>query len=87
MISKPRQTLELEDELMRLNALVRERREQLARIEDCPNDQCPCRVVWKDKVEKGLATQMRKIGKQVKTPSGCGVPKPKKAKAAARRKA
>ena len=87
MISKPQQTLELEAELMRLNALVRERRQQMARLDDCPNPECPCRVVWKDKVEKGLASQMRKIGKQVKGPCDCASPKTKRKQApAAKRK-
>lgn len=87
MISKPREKLELEAELTRLNALVRERREQMARIEDCPNPECPCRVVWKDKVEKGLASQMRKIGKQVRGSCGCAPPpEPKTKKTVAGRK-
>jgi hypothetical protein len=57
---------ELEAELVRLNALVRERREQLARLEDCPNQTCPCRVVWRDVVEKNLATQVRKVRRNVR---------------------
>jgi len=77
MSSKPRETLELEAELIRLNTLVRERRQQLDRLKECPNDECPCRVVWKDKVEKGLASQMRKIGKQVKP---AAAPRPVQAK-------
>jgi len=71
---------------MRLNALVRERREQAARLEACPNPECPCRTVWQEKVDKGVASQMRKIGKQVKDPCGCSPAKPQK-KASARRKA
>lgn len=58
---------ELEAELVRLNALVRERREQLARLEDCPNQACPCRVVWREVVEKNLATQVRKVRHNVRT--------------------
>jgi hypothetical protein len=64
--SKQRETAELEAELLRLNALVRERREQLARLEKCPNPECPCRLVWKEHVARGLASQMGKIRRQVR---------------------
>jgi hypothetical protein len=62
---KPRDATELEAELLMLNALVRERRKQLARLEKCPNKDCPCRIVWRDHVEKNLAGQVRKIRRQV----------------------
>ena len=55
----------LEAELLRLNALVRERRKQLARLEECPNKDCPCRLVWRDQVEKNLEGQVGKIRRQV----------------------
>ncbi len=64
---------ELETELLRLNKLVRERRDHLARLEKCPNPDCPCRVVWRDHVEKNLASQVTKIRRQVRgnsTPPG-----------------
>jgi hypothetical protein len=55
----------LEAELLRLNALVRERRKQLARLEKCPNKDCPCRLVWREHVEKNLEGQVGKIRRQV----------------------
>jgi hypothetical protein len=57
---------ELEAELMRLSALVRERRAQLARLAKCPNKDCPCRVVWRDHVEKNLAGMVGKIRRRVR---------------------
>jgi hypothetical protein len=57
---------ELEAELFRLNALVRRRREQLARLEHCPHKDCECRQVWKEVVEQKLAHQVGKIRKQVR---------------------
>ncbi len=65
MKSKQREAAELEAELLRLNMLVRERREQLARLKDCPNPSCPCRVVWREAVEKDLALQVGKIRREV----------------------
>jgi hypothetical protein len=56
---------ELEAELLRLNTLVRERRKQLVRLEKCPNKDCPCRVVWRNHVEKNLAGQVGKIRRKV----------------------
>ncbi len=56
---------ELEAELMRLNLLVRERRKQLARLEKCPNKDCPCRFVWREHVEENLAGQVTKIRRHV----------------------
>ncbi|MGA2864989.1 MAG: hypothetical protein ABSF95_10950 [Verrucomicrobiota bacterium] len=72
MRSKERGVPELEAELLRLNALVRERRQQLARLQSCPNPLCPCRVVWREQVEKGLASQVRKIRKHVRATPGRG---------------
>jgi hypothetical protein len=62
---KQRETTDLEAELLRLNALVRERRKQLARLEKCPNKDCPCRFVWREQVEKNLEGQVGKIRRQV----------------------
>jgi hypothetical protein len=66
---KPREATELEAELVRLNALVRERRKQLARLDKCPNKDCPCRFVWREHVEKNLAGQVGKIRRQVRSRS------------------
>ena len=66
MKRKERAAIELEAELVRLNALVRDRRQQLARLEDCPHKSCECRLVWRDHVEKLLASQVGKIRKQVR---------------------
>jgi hypothetical protein len=63
---KSREATELEAELLRLHGLVRERRAQLARLEKCPNKDCPCRVVWREHVEKNLAGQVGKIQRQVR---------------------
>ena len=65
MNGKQRKTTALEAELLRLNALVRERRKQLARLEKCPNEDCPCRFVWREQVEKNLEGQVLKIRRQV----------------------
>ena len=64
---KPQDATELEAELLRLNTLVRERRKQLARLEKCPNPDCPCRVVWRNHVEKNLAGQVGKIRSHVRS--------------------
>jgi hypothetical protein len=66
MNSKSREVIELEAELMRLNTLVRARRQQLARLAKCPNKDCQCRAVWRQVVEKDLANQMGRIRRQVK---------------------
>jgi hypothetical protein len=66
MKRKQRDAAELEAELLRLNTLVRERREQLARLETCPNKSCPCRAVWRQVVEENLASQVGKIRRQVR---------------------
>jgi hypothetical protein len=62
---KLQEATDLEAELLRLNTLVRERRKQLARLEKCPNKDCPCRVVWRNHVEKNLAGQVGKIRRKV----------------------
>jgi hypothetical protein len=66
MRNKRQETIELEAELFRLNALVRKRRQQLARLEKCPNKDCECRAVWHEVVNKNLAGQMTKIRRQVR---------------------
>lgn len=66
MKSKKQQVLELGAELERLNELVRQRRKQLAFLETCPNKSCECRSVWRDVVEKKLASQVGKIRKRVR---------------------
>ena len=65
MSGKRRETTDLEAELLRLNALIQERRKQLARLETCPNKDCPCRFVWREQVEKNLEGQVLKIRRQV----------------------
>jgi hypothetical protein len=69
MKSKRIAALELEAELVRLNALVRARRKQLAFLAKCPNKDCECRAVWRDVVEKNLAGQMGRIRRQVRSKS------------------
>ena len=64
---KQREATGLEGELLKLNALVRERRKQLARLEKCPNKDCPCRSVWREHVEKNLDGQVGKIREQVRS--------------------
>ena len=66
MNRKDREATDLEAELLRLNALVRERRKQLARLEKCPNKDCPCRFVWREQVEKNLEGQVGRIRRQVR---------------------
>jgi hypothetical protein len=65
MKKKQPEKVDLEAELVRLNALVRERRKQLARLEKCPNQDCPCRFVWREVVEERLAGQVGKIRQQI----------------------
>ena len=67
---KPRESTELEADLVRLNALARERRKQLVRLEKCPNKDCPCRFVWREHVEKNLAGQVGRIRRQVRGKPG-----------------
>jgi len=69
MKSKQREALELEAELLRLNTLVRQRRQQLARLEKCPNQDCECRRIWREVVEKDLANQVGKIRRHVRRPA------------------
>ena len=64
--SSLRTVVELESELLRLTELVRARRQQLARLEKCPNKDCECRKVWREVVERKLASQVGKIGKGVR---------------------
>jgi hypothetical protein len=87
---KPQDATELEAELLRLNTLVRERRKQLARLESCPNKDCPCRVVWRNHVEKSLAGQVGKIRRKVRSKKAQptkpkGQPKPRPATSQQRR--
>lgn len=63
--AQPR-TAKLEAELHRLNELVRQRRQQLARLEDCPNHECECRHVWREVVDSKVATQVGKLGKHLR---------------------
>ena len=64
--SAPKTVLELESELLRLTELVRARRKQLARLEKCPNKDCECRQVWREVVEKKLASQVGKVRQGVR---------------------
>ena len=68
MKSKEREAVDLEAELLRLNALVRQRRKQLARLAECPNKDCECRAVWQEVVSKKLAGQIGKIRRHVRRP-------------------
>ncbi len=74
-----RETAELEAELLRLNTLVRQRRTQLARLENCPHKDCECRKVWREVVEKDLSRQVGKIRKQVRGQRAANKLKPKRA--------
>ncbi len=67
MKSKRNEAQALETELMRLNTLVRQRRAQLARLEQCPNKDCECRRIWSDTVEETLAQQVGKIRRHVRS--------------------
>jgi hypothetical protein len=66
--ARPRRA-KLEAELLRLNELVRQRRQQLARLENCPDHDCECRRVWREVVESKLASQVSKVGKHVRQSS------------------
>jgi hypothetical protein len=79
---KPRKASALEAELMRLSLLVRERRKQLDRLEKCPNKDCPCRFVWRERVEENLAGQVSKIRHRVRAKAN----KSAKSKAVPRRR-
>lgn len=63
---KPPNASKLEAQLAWLNTLLRERRKQLARLEKCPNKDCPCRFVWREHVEQNLAGQIGKIRSRVR---------------------
>ena|SRR5208337_819718 len=63
---KQRAVTELEAELVRLSLLVRERRKQLARLDKCPNKDCPCRFVWREHVEKNLVGQVGEVRRRVR---------------------
>ncbi|HWV99469.1 MAG TPA: hypothetical protein VNZ64_07210 [Candidatus Acidoferrum sp.] len=69
MKSKQREAIELGAELVRLNTLVRRRRQQLARLEKCPNKDCECRRIWREVVERDLAHQVGRIRRQVRRPA------------------
>jgi hypothetical protein len=79
---KPHKASELEAELMRLNLLVRERRKQLARLDKCPNKDCPCRFVWREHVEVNLTEKVTEISRRVRGRAS----KPAKSKAAPARR-
>ena len=66
MKRKSRDTAALEAELLHLNKLVRQRREQLARLEHCPHKDCECRQVWQEVVEGKLANQVHKVRSHVR---------------------
>lgn len=66
MKSKKQQAVALEAELARLNELVRARRKQLTRLEDCPHTDCECRAVWREVVDKKLKAQVRKVRRSVR---------------------
>lgn len=68
MKSKQKGIFELEAELLRLNALMRQRRQQLARLKKCPHQDCECRAVWREVMEENLTRQVGKIRRQVRTP-------------------
>jgi hypothetical protein len=65
MKNQQREILELEAELFQLATLVRNRRKALERLRNCPNKSCQCRLVWSEQVNKSLASQVRKIRRQL----------------------
>ena len=65
MKNKKQEAVELEAELLRLTELVRARRKQLVKLRECPHSDCECRAVWKDHVDKSLASQVSKVRQQV----------------------
>ena len=83
MKSKKREAAGLEAELMRLNELVRARRKQLARLEECPNKDCECRAVWHEVVAKKLNSQVGNIRRGMR---GQGSPKTASRKSASKSK-
>ena len=66
MKSTKAKVVKLEAELLRLNDMVRARRRQLAKLEQCPHKDCECRAVWREVVERDLASQVGKIRTSVK---------------------
>ncbi len=64
--SKTTTSLELDAELVKLTALVRERRKELERLKECPNKTCQCRQVWNEQVGKTMASQVRKIRRKIR---------------------
>jgi hypothetical protein len=83
--SNQQQSVELEAELLRLNALVRARRKTLARLAACPNKTCECRLVWSEQTEKTLASQMGKLRQGIGGKDGSRAsskPRPKRSKMA-----
>ncbi len=78
MKSKAKQAAELEAELLRLSALVRYRREQLGRLEQCPNKTCECRRIWRNHIEKYLVAQVGKVRQQVKSRAAVAASKKRK---------
>jgi hypothetical protein len=65
MKSKKSEVAKLEAELVRLNALVRARRQTLLRLQTCPHKTCECRLLWQSETEKTLALQVGKVRKVV----------------------
>ena len=63
---KPPNATKLEAELAWLNALLSARRKQLDRLEKCPNKDCPCRFIWRERVEQNLAGQIGRIRRRVR---------------------
>jgi len=80
MKSSNRDPIELESELMRLNTLIRARRQQLSVLATCPHTDCECRSVWREVTEKKLANQVGKVRKHVRASSNGNGAKPKKAR-------
>ena len=77
---------QLEAELMKLNELVRARRRQLARLEQCPHKDCECRVVWREVTEQNLAGQVGRVGRGVRANGSAKAAKAKKAARASERR-
>lgn len=81
MKSTKAKVFELEAELLRLNDMVRARRRQLEKLEQCPHKECECRSVWREIVEKDLASQVGKIRTTVNhNGKKAGSPKTERAK-------
>jgi hypothetical protein len=80
MKSKKDEAIKLEAELVKLNALVRARRQTLARLQTCPNSNCECRELWRDHTEKSLAKQVGQVRKVVGNGNGATRPAAKTAR-------